>query len=319
MASGKIYVSIASYRDDYLQSTIDNALITAHDPALIYFGCFVQLLDEDFFTNTRRVRDTHAGKVFYEEAEAGEVFSVSACRTRANQWLTEEYDYVLQVDSHTRFTPGWDLSLKTWIKSCPANSLFSSYVPGWVPLGDGTEELNPDFEQGCQEATFNDEVAKGSFMRTYDLVPNLVHRRKADDAVYESWYLCGHFIFGPSTYFLEVAQPSWILFWGEELYHGLLAASYGWRVFIPPKLPIRHLYPQDVQSNIGSKLWVDFNARWAAEHDPATDRVLDAIISKKTGKDYFKDVGLVENLYRRIGYDIGKLLEEWQNERKALH
>jgi hypothetical protein len=215
--------------------------------------------------------------------------------------------------------PGWDTSLVAWLQELPSKSLFSSYLPGWVPGKNGESTTLPDYPDGYTVASFNDEIAKGYFNRTYDIVPNLVHKSKSPDKPGKTWYLCGHFIFGPAAYFKEVRQPDWILFWGEELYHSLLAHSYGWAVYSPPQRLLRHLYPQDLGDKQVPKIWVDFNETWTSQHDPATDLVIDAILNKTTGEGYFKDVALVESLYAHLGYDIGKTLDAWRTERKALH
>lgn len=43
----KIYVSIASYRDPYLQSTIDSLFLEADNPENITVGCFIHALENE--------------------------------------------------------------------------------------------------------------------------------------------------------------------------------------------------------------------------------------------------------------------------------
>lgn len=313
-----IYISIASYRDPYLQSTLDSAFSTADNPGSLTAGCFIQLSDDDYKNNVARITNTYGGSVNFEEVSAGSVFSINTCRSKANQWLSDDHDYFLQIDSHTRFTPGWDTKLISWLSALPEKSLFSTYLPGWVP-GKDSDTLFSDYSSGCQFAAFNDEIAKGYFMRTYDLVPNLIYVEKGNDDARKTWYLCGHFIFGPTEYLWSVQQPSWILFWGEELYNSLLAASYGWSVYAPPSRLLRHLYPQDIVDNPLPKIWVDFSEMWGGLHDVSTDKVIDVIVAQTTGEGYLKDVDKVNALYDYLGYNIGTILQEWRNERKALH
>lgn len=314
-----IYVAVASYRDRYLQSTIDSAMSTADNPSNITFGCFVQLSEADLVTGVGKITNNYGGRVSYIETIAGNIFSVTECRNQALSWLLESHDFVLQVDSHTKFTPGWDTQLVTWHADLPDKSLFSTYLPGWITNNDSSIELFPDYDTGCQFPTFNDEIAKGYFMRTYDLVPNLTYVSKQSHEFKKTWYLCGHFIFGPAQYFREITQPSWIVFWGEELYHSLIAAGHGWSVYAPPARLLRHLYPQDILDNPLPKLWVDFSEKWIQLHDESTDKVIDAIVNRTVGKDYLPSIDFIDDLYEYLGYDLGELLDGWRRERKALH
>ena len=111
----KIYVSLASYRDPYLQSTIDSLFCEADYPKNIMVGCFIHALEHEI--KSSELERTYDGKVQYDLELAGKMFSVTACRNRCLKWLDDTYDYILQIDSHSRFDQGWDTRLIKLIES----------------------------------------------------------------------------------------------------------------------------------------------------------------------------------------------------------
>ena len=97
-----IFISIASYQDPLLVSTIFGAYNNAKNKAELIFSICdqsddpINIDDLDF-----------ADQVRYEHVNP--VFSRGPCwaRHRAQTFYQEE-DYFLQIDSHTQFLPNWD-------------------------------------------------------------------------------------------------------------------------------------------------------------------------------------------------------------------
>ena len=309
----KIYVSIASYRDPLVQSTVDNLFSTASGLHDIHVGVFVQ----EFESDESSITNTYDGKVNFTVDLPGCVFSVSKCRVLANSWLDHSYDYVLQIDAHSRFESNWDNVLveehRETTQRLDSKLLFSSYLPGWTPRPvDTLKDYSPNT---VGDITYNTDTAKKSLFDTYELVPHLVGRERNDNLAAKGWYICGHFIFGPAEYFLTVTQPSWVLFWGEELYHSLMAFTNGWDVYLPYSLPVRHMYPQDVEEFMPlNKLWNDFYDDWEINKPIATDLIIDHIIDRTTGFEHFGTKRSIDDLYQYLGYDIGKLFKLWREE-----
>jgi hypothetical protein len=315
-----VYLSIASYRDPLLQSTIDSAFSNARFPEDLEVGCFIQIKEDDPDSVQHQITDTHQNRVHYEVAAAGKIFSVTYCRNRANTWLKPSHKYVLQVDSHTRFEKDWDQKLIEEQKNLSSKKvLLSSYLLGWVPLEGGIEFSQPHTPEHYSIATYNNKDAKNFFFDSYELVPNLKGGSRSSRSAVKSWYTCGHFLFGPADYFLQVQQPDWILFWGEELYHSLVAFTHGWDVYAPYSMPLRHMFPQDVPHLELNKIWKDFPDEWHGRRIDSTDKVIDAIIDKITGPDYLGTDRSLDELYGYLGYDLGELFESWRNEYRALH
>ena len=97
-----IFISIASYKDPLLVSTIFSAYNNAEKKEDLVFSICDQSddgikIDEITFSN----------QIHYEHVDP--LFAKGPCwaRHRAQSFFNEE-DFFLQVDSHTQFSPSWD-------------------------------------------------------------------------------------------------------------------------------------------------------------------------------------------------------------------
>lgn len=309
----KIYVSIASYRDPFLQSTIDSLFNEADNPENITVGCFIHALDYEI--EDLRLERTYGNKVKYEIEKAGTVFSVTACRNRCLKWLDNTYEYVLQIDAHSRFDMGWDTRLINMIQSIEYEKpILSGALPVFDILENGIEEK----KQKTYPISFemHTDITKQSLLHSYDLLPksvilkNLLGKEYAHD-----WYLTGHFIFAPVKYFKTILQPEWILFWGEELFNGVRAFTAGWNVYIPSDVPIYHLYSNKIKR---PKLFEDFPDKYFPLRDYTTDRIIDILIGKDIKENDIFYERSIKDFYNYIGYNLGELLDSWRNWRQEL-
>jgi len=321
-----MYISIASYRDSFLQSTIDSAFCNADNPENLIVGCFISVLKEDPDANKFIISNDYNGRVKSEVITAGDFFSVTKCRNKALQWLLPSHEYVLQIDSHTRFEQGWDSKLINSYKQTNNDKcILSCYIPGWW-IDDFDQEVYDeiDLNKKFYYIDYNNSPSKKAFFSSYELVPDISLKDKSENAPVKTWGMCGHFIFSNVDYFLNTIQSEWIQFWGEELYASLVAFTSGWDVYYPEYIPIRHLYPQDISENMSIKyfnnpdgpnrIWKDFSDIWFNKIKDSTDKVIDAILEKRIGESYLGDKRSLDDLYKMIGYDIGKLIESWRDE-----
>ncbi len=112
----RIFISIASYRDEYLPFTIDSALANAIHPDRLTFGiCWQADAAESlgrFETDSRfRIRKyPYYATLGYGWARA-EV-----------QKLYDGEAYHLLIDSHSAFAPGWDENLIRNLRASQAPS-----------------------------------------------------------------------------------------------------------------------------------------------------------------------------------------------------
>lgn len=310
MVVDKIFVSIACYRDMYMQSTIDDLFAKANHPENIIVGCFIQETKHE----SPLVHNTHNDQVKIKSKEPGSIFSICECRNEALSLLTDEY-YVLQTDSHMRFDYGWDAYLINLHKSLPSDkSLLSVYLSDWYVDNDGYEIIIPR-KDSFANFTFDKENSKDILLQYKELVPvhgTTVGRINVD---YEmGWYLCGHFIFGPSNFFKKIPQPEWVGFWGEELINSLRAFSAGWDVYIPGNPHMYHLN-QNLSVDVGRpKLWLDYPQEHSAMRVPTTKKIIDIVKKNTVNEDALFAERTLEVLYERIGYNLSTLFSEWELE-----
>jgi len=109
----RIFVQIASYRDPQLIPTIKNMLATAENPENLVFSIARQFHPDDKFDDLTYFEKDKRFKILNIPHED----SQGVCWARnLTQELYEDEEYTLQIDSHMRFTDGWDVTLINMIK-----------------------------------------------------------------------------------------------------------------------------------------------------------------------------------------------------------
>jgi hypothetical protein len=105
-----IFVPIAACNEYLIELTIKSALSMSSNPERIFFGVFNNILqkekslwDNPFFTDNPQI--------FYTEILTPAPMGTGFGRMNASLLANQDYDYVLQIDSHTVFTKDWDLKL----------------------------------------------------------------------------------------------------------------------------------------------------------------------------------------------------------------
>lgn len=303
----KIYVSLASYRDPFLQSTIDSLFETADNPKQIKVGCFIHALKDELEELT--LKNIHEGKVKFSIELAGSMFSVTECRNRSLAWIDETFDYVLQVDAHTRFDKGWDSYLISLIESIEYSKPILSGSLSVFDILDGNIEKKT-YLHGARSFYLDNEDTRKSFLNSYDLSPRGIALTTEPNQTYiQDWYMAGHFIFAPAKYFTSIPQPDWVLFWGEEIINGVRAFTAGWNVYIPVDIPLYHLFSPVIKR---PRLWEDFPDNYFPLRDITTDRIINILMSLEVREgDLFYERSLQE-FYDYIKVDLGQLFHSWR-------
>eukprot|EP00884_Botryococcus_braunii_P015720 jgi/Botrbrau1/2831/Bobra.0125s0038.2 len=132
----RIFVSVAAYRDPDTANTLQHLFLQATKPERVRVGVVWQLdfekdaafasldvIDARFRQQVREIR------LHYTEARG-------PCKARAlAQSLWEGEAFFLQIDSHTRFRRGWDVSLRAMLEEAEALSTFGKAVLSTYPSG----------------------------------------------------------------------------------------------------------------------------------------------------------------------------------------
>ncbi|MBF0428606.1 MAG: hypothetical protein HQL94_06750 [Magnetococcales bacterium] len=113
-----IFVSVASYRDSECPWTLEDLFAKATYPDRIYVGVLWQVAEEDpkAFCQIPNRPDQVRGLMVDASASLGVCWARS--RIQAELWQGE--DYYLQIDSHSRFAPGWDVLLIALLAASPS-------------------------------------------------------------------------------------------------------------------------------------------------------------------------------------------------------
>lgn len=222
-----IFVSVAAYRDAELVPTVLDCLGKAGYPdELRIVVCWQHLGDEDVsaIAGDPRVR----------------LLDVDARRSRGVCWaraeIMREYageDWFLQVDSHTRFAPGWDSRLIDMAgQTGAAKPILSCYPPSYDPAVEFS---------GAGEPT---ELVVEHF--STDGLPVFGQRVIADWAARASpvpaRFVAGGFLFAPGSLAREVPYDPNLYFHGEEITISARAYTWGYDLFHPVEVLSWHFY-----------------------------------------------------------------------------
>ncbi|MET7747681.1 GlcNAc-transferase family protein [Micromonospora sp. NPDC005367] len=222
-----IFVSVAAYRDPELVPTVLDCLAKAKEPdALRIVVCWQHLGDEDV--------SAIAGDPRVELLDVDARQSRGACWARAE--IMERHaseDWFLQVDSHTRFAPGWDARLiELADRTGSAKPILSCYPPTYDPTGELAGEDVPT------EITLDRWSDDGLPILAQRTIPNW---ERLPDPV-PARFVAGGFLFAPGTFAHEVPYDPNVYFQGEEISVSVRAYTWGFDLFHPTDVLSWHYY-----------------------------------------------------------------------------
>ncbi len=236
-----IFVSIASYRDTDCNATLTSLFANATHAARVFVGVCEQNTkagsescvptEFEWHDQVRRI------SVPYKEAR-GPTYARYLCST-----LYRDETYFCQVDSHTRFTPGWDVRAIDMLRACPSSKAVLTHYPhDWDRTRLGTAAAGvPVLCKSLFDAdgmlTFNAVTLDAS------PVPRPVP------------FTSGGFVFGPGSMVREVPYDPDLphLFTGEEILYSARLWTTGYDFFTPTdNLVFHHYYRSDAP-----KFWND--------------------------------------------------------------
>ena len=241
-----IFISIASYQDPLLSSTIKSACKNASNEAELVFGICDQSstpIDISSFSGQ--------AKIHYDHVEP--ILSKGPCWARHRlQSFYQNEDYFLQIDSHTQFEKDWDLALINQLNSIKGLSddayfskpIITSYPRGFEVINLENEEFKLD---SIDDLVYSIAYRKDSmFMR--DLFSRQIGPLKTDQPVH-GYLLAAGCLFADGCFVKEVPYDPNYYFYGEEISMMLRAFTKGFSIFHTPNIPIFHLYNNDPETS----------------------------------------------------------------------
>lgn len=221
-----IFVNMACYRDPECLPTILDLFQKARFPERINVGLVLQTMPSDGIAVSHpRVRVRHV-----PAAQAR-----GACWARALGYrMLGGETHVLQVDSHMRFAPAWDVRMLAQLAACPSpRPLLTTYPPGYEP---------PDELLAHDPAFLAPQRFDGSGMLVQH---GLFGPRPATPR--PTACIAAGFLFGPAEWVREVPYDPALYFHGEEATLALRLWTHGWDFFGPTEALIWHRYTRAVR------------------------------------------------------------------------
>ena len=278
-----IFISIASYQDPLLVSTIFSAYQNASDKDALVFGVCDQSDNPDNILGIEFAKQIH-----YDHVDP--LFAKGPCwaRHRAQSFFQDE-DYFLQIDSHTQFLPGWDVKFINELNKIESISASSDYFlkPIITSYPRSFEVL--DFEKGLFRLNTGDKhtqvityrkdslFSRGSFSRQIGIPTKSLD-------ITHAYLMAAGCIFARGSFVKEIPYDGNYYFYGEELSMALRAFTNGYSFFHIPDVPLFHLYTD--LSNIPRKLhWdpeddKDRAIKWNELEKKSLDRLDDLFAGK---------------------------------------
>lgn len=239
-----IFVQIASYRDPELRWTIKDLFAKAKHPERIMVGvceqCFPDLDAEHIIGPSLQPGHIKIISVLPSESRG-------VCWARAKtQTLYAGEDYVLMIDSHMRFIPGWDTALIDELKRCMARKAFlSTYPAAYKP---------PDILETAPQPSI---LRAKPFSPEGDIRFDGEKLHVSPPKPLRGAFLAGGFIFAPGSFIREVPYDPHLYFDHEEITLAVRAYTHGWEVYHPPGTYLYHYYHEPHKGETRILHWDD--------------------------------------------------------------
>ncbi len=231
-----IFVSVASYCDDLLDSTIESIFQQADNPNEIFVG----VIDQNFQRNIRISMSKYAHHVRYVHIDFRESRGVCWARNLAST-LYQNEDWYFQIDAHTLFDKAWDSYLISLAKSCQhinSKVILSSYPNPFI-IENGQFKKKPIWDRLIVHAldansSFNENSAFLQFRGiSIDRHEPII-----------GGHLAAGNIFARGDLFHEVPYDPFLYFREEEQSLSVRSFTHGWSIFHYANIPVYHLYSQ---------------------------------------------------------------------------
>ncbi|KAL0481354.1 hydroxyproline N-acetylglucosaminyltransferase [Acrasis kona] len=245
-----IFLSIASYRDPQCMFTLLWALKQAKYPERVFIGVLQQNhpdMDVDCLSislqNGFNATDAELIMKWRNQIRMGRYSYLDArgptwARYMAIEKLFQQEDYVMQVDSHSRFVPQWDELIIDNIKQLPPNSVISHYPSLFVPGEEDENGLPKDYQKIISR------MCKGFYNSDDILQPSGALYALDKKESRSNPFLGAGFTFYPGKAHETVKMDPYLpyLFHGEEILFSMKMVAAGYKLYSPAENIVLHYY-----------------------------------------------------------------------------
>lgn len=247
--TASLFVSIASYRDSECPPTLTDLFAKASHPERITVGILWQILPaEDNAEEFTRIPPERAGQVLGRTIHIDDSRGACWARHRIQVEFFRDQDYYLQVDSHTRFDPGWDVQLIDMLRACPSTkAVLSTHPNKYIPPDERFARGYPYL----RAKKFNRDgilVPQGEYIDLNDR-PALPR---------PSAFVGGGLLFGPGSLVREVPYDPHLYFQGEEITLSARLWTHGYDLYSPNAVILYHDYTDRTRR----RHWDDHTVDW---------------------------------------------------------
>jgi hypothetical protein len=230
-----IFISIASYRDDECQKTINSLF----ENAKYKNNCFVGICqqnnfdtDDDCLINCKWKSNINIIRIPYFEAK-GPTYARYLC---SGLWNGEEY--YLQIDSHSTFVKDWDEKLINMINEIKDRNLSLKPVLSHYPI----DIIKKDITDSGIPHIFSAEYNKVGIL----ILSTAIYTNNNNDFL-KSYFMSAGMFFCESKFLNEIPFDPTLddLFQGEEILTSVKFYTNGWDVFTPKENLIYHEYGRE--------------------------------------------------------------------------
>jgi hypothetical protein len=230
----KIFIQIASYRDNQLLHTLRDCIDKAYQPENLVFGIAWQHSSEDEWdTLDEFVNDSR-----FKIIDIDHTKSKGVCWARNQiQQLYDGEQYTLQLDSHHRFVHNWDVELVTMYRQLKKagyeKPLLTSYLSSFNPDNDPADRTMKPYR-----LNFDRFTPEGVVFFT----PQTIDDFATLTAPIKCRFYSAHFCFTSGDFCQQVQHDPNYYFHGEEISIAVRAYTSGYDLFSPHKMIAWHEY-----------------------------------------------------------------------------
>ena len=247
-----IFVAIPTLVDNQTEDTIKDLIKKADNPNSIRIGLAYSTPKDYFDEHSALLKDIKQVECYFFNEEMNH--GIGNGRKNALSMYAYE-DYVLQIDSHTRFEKGWDTKLISMFEKAiketkNERTILTAYLPMYGIDADGKRQLvndnmpaYPFFAEGrIQESKY---IPKWLYGKDYpQLIKNLAKNKFIPCVKFNA-----NFVFGNRHFALSNSLPREILFMEEEIIQSINLIGNGFSLVFPNMpLPLAHLYMDNVDT-----------------------------------------------------------------------
>ncbi|MEO0436662.1 MAG: GlcNAc-transferase family protein [Pseudomonadota bacterium] len=255
-SAASIFISIASYRDQFLPGTIRSALEKAAHPERLSFGICWQAdenetLDEWLDDPRFRIRR------YPYQASLGYGWS----RAEVQKLYAGE-DYHLLIDSHSWFAEGWDINLIRQLEGKPSERPLLTTSSPPFSFDENGEVVIP------WAGTERDGVP---LMRC-GLIPPVgwidiqMSEKRKSEAHEKTPLICCNFLFTHGRWIREVPEDPAMINAAHESALALRTYTHGYDIYLPDSIQVWHLDYANYPDGKRHKVWDAKSTRWQEDN-----------------------------------------------------